>query len=149
MAIYFPDGDGGRMTIAGGADFSLPTASASVKGGVMIGDGLAMDGDTLNVSLAGADLPTASASVRGGVKPGTGLIMDGDIMHVTIQGGGISTAFVGATQYTSGAIGLVPPPMAGEQNKVLRGNGTWAAMSTTVTIGTTPSTVDGAVWFSI
>lgn len=149
MAIYFPDGDGGRMTISSGDDVSLPTASASVKGGVMIGGGLAMDGDTLNVSLAGADIPVASTSVRGGIKLGTGLLMDGDRMHVTVQGGGISTAFTGATQYTSGAIGAVPAPRAGDQNKVLRGNGEWAALTTTVTIGTTPSTVDGAVWFSI
>lgn len=116
MAIYFPDGDGGRMTISSGDDVSLPTASVSVKGGIMIG---------------------------------SGLLMDGDRMHVTVQGGGISTAFTGATQYTSGTIGAVPAPMAGDQNKVLRGNGTWAALTTTVTIGTTPSTVDGAVWFSI
>lgn len=117
MAIFYPDGDGGRTTIAGGSDYSLPTASTSVKGGIIVGTGLAMEGDR---------------------------------MHVTVQGGGgTGESFTGATQWTAGKGGEVPAPMAGEQDKVLCGNGTWMAMSTTVTIGTTPSTVDGAVWFSI
>lgn len=34
-----------------GESYTLPTASATVKGGVKIGDGLQMDGDTLSVTL--------------------------------------------------------------------------------------------------
>ena len=35
------------------------------------------------------------------------------------------TPFTGATASTAGAAGLVPAPAAGEQNKVLKGDGTW------------------------
>ena len=37
----------------GGGSYHLPTASASVKGGVKIGTGLSMDGDVLNVTGGG------------------------------------------------------------------------------------------------
>lgn len=40
------------------------------------------------------------------------------------------SAFTGATSGTAGAAGLVPAPAAGDQNKVLRGDGTWANDST-------------------
>lgn len=55
MILQYPDGDGGLRYLdfgGGGEDYSLPTASESVKGGVKIGDGLAMDGDTLSVTLS-------------------------------------------------------------------------------------------------
>lgn len=37
----------------------------------------------------------------------------------------IATAFTGATSSTAGAIGLVPAPAAGDEEKYLRGDGTW------------------------
>ena len=43
----------------------------------------------------------------------------------------ISTAIstmVGATDQTDGAAGYVPKPLAGDQNKFLKGNGTWATV---------------------
>ena len=36
----------------------------------------------------------------------------------------------GATENTSGASGLVPVPIAGDQNKFLRGDGTWSVINT-------------------
>ena len=38
----------------GGGTYHLPTASASVKGGVKIGTGLSMEGDVLNATGGGS-----------------------------------------------------------------------------------------------
>lgn len=40
--------------------------------------------------------------------------------------GVISTDFVGATSQADGAAGRVPAPESGDENKFLRGDGTWA-----------------------
>ena len=40
--------------------------------------------------------------------------------------GVISTDFVGATSSTDGAAGRVPAPETGDENKYLRGDGTWS-----------------------
>ena len=86
--------------------YTLPTASSTVKGGVMIGSGLGMSGETLNVTLqtattsanglmSAADktklndlerytLPTAGSTIKGGVKIGAGLEMDGDTLNCTV-----------------------------------------------------------------
>lgn len=65
-------------------------------------------------------VPIASASLLGGVKQGTGIAIGGD--------GTISAnipAVVGATAVLAGTTGLVPAPLAGDENKVLYGDGTW------------------------
>ena len=64
---------------SGGGSYTLPTASASVKGGVKVGTGLAMEGEVLNNSNPTPySLPTASDEVLGGVKIGSGLSIDED-----------------------------------------------------------------------
>lgn len=63
-------------------NYSLPTASESVKGGVMIGAHLVMVDGKLNVSF-----PTASATQKGTIKIGHGLAMSGETLHVTLRGG--------------------------------------------------------------
>lgn len=64
----------------GGSSYTLPTASANVKGGVKIGEGLTMDGEVLkNTNPTPAtpyNLPVASANVLGGVKIGNGVNID-------------------------------------------------------------------------
>ena len=72
----------------GGGDYTLPTASASTKGGVKIGTGLSMSGDVLNAVSGDSDyvLPTASASTKGGVKIGEGLSMNGEVLSVNNNG---------------------------------------------------------------
>lgn len=61
MKLHFPDGNGGTNTIEVSDNFSiyienlledwtLKTASASVKGGIKVGDGLYMSGEYLNVA---------------------------------------------------------------------------------------------------
>lgn len=42
----------------------------------------------------------------------------------------VATPMVGATDSVDGAIGLVPAPSTGDQEKVLRGDGTWATLPT-------------------
>ncbi len=46
------------------SEYTLPTASTSTKGGIIVGGGLSMVGDTLNVNLA---LDTVPATVDGGL----------------------------------------------------------------------------------
>lgn len=45
-----PDANGNvQIEFTGGSEYELPTASATVKGGVKVGEGLQMDGDVLSV----------------------------------------------------------------------------------------------------
>ena len=64
----------------GGGSYTLPTASAKTKGGIKVGTGLSMEGETLvNNNPTPATpytLPTASAETKGGIKVGTGLSID-------------------------------------------------------------------------
>ena len=54
--------------------YSLPTASASTKGGVKIGSGLSISNEVLSANPP--DMPTASESIKGGVIVGSGLDID-------------------------------------------------------------------------
>lgn len=77
-----------RLETVGGS-YTLPTASANVKGGVKIGRGLTMTGEILSADAQNFTLQVASSSVLGGVKIGTGLeITDDGVLNVTISGGG-------------------------------------------------------------
>ena len=63
----------------GGTTYTLPTASASVLGGIKIGAGLSIAGDgTVSSSGASYTLPPATVSVLGGVKPGANIAVAGD-----------------------------------------------------------------------
>jgi len=107
MNFYYPDGNGGRKIIEiGGTDYSLPTASESIKGGVKIGDGFSMDGEILNIALSGiTDFPVASESVVGGVKIGDGLEMDGDVLKCKGGGSSYSLPIASTTQLGGVKIG--------------------------------------------
>lgn len=75
----------------GGLDpYVLPTATRTVKGGVIVGDGLAItSGGVLSTTGGGSSytLPVASPSTLGGVKVGSGLSIAGD-GTLTATGGG-------------------------------------------------------------
>lgn len=74
--------------IEDGGSYTLPTASADTKGGVKVGAGLTMDGETLkNSNPTPYTLPTASADTKGGVKIGDGLEIDGEVLKTTGGGG--------------------------------------------------------------
>ena len=71
------------------SSYVLPTMSESTKGGAKVGQGLYMDGDTLNCTLLSSGnytLPTASETLKGGVKIGEGLTMVGDTLNCTVTG---------------------------------------------------------------
>lgn len=79
----------------GGESYILPTASSTTKGGIKIGAGLSMDGETLNndnpTPATPYSLPTASAETLGGVKVGDGLsINESGVLSATGGGGGSS-----------------------------------------------------------
>lgn len=57
-------------------NYTLPTASGSVLGGVKVGTGLSISSGTLSATYS-YTLPTANSTVIGGVKVGTGLSVDG------------------------------------------------------------------------
>lgn len=71
---------------------------------------------------------------------------------------GTLSDYTGATASTAGAHGLVPAPAAGDQDKVLRGNGAWSALLDLVypvgalylsTSSTSPATLFGGTWTRI
>jgi hypothetical protein len=63
----------------GGSDYTLPTATESVLGGVKVGSGLTIDSGVLSADIPDTyTLPEASASALGGIKIGTGLNIDGE-----------------------------------------------------------------------
>ncbi|MBR2520457.1 MAG: hypothetical protein IKE46_11860, partial [Selenomonadaceae bacterium] len=103
-------------TISASSTYTLPTASTATKGGVKIGNGLSMNGDTLNVTITGIDdLENWNATSNLYLRP----------------------AVLGSTPSTvNGAIWYVSD------------SGTSSDSSDVLVFGTTASTVDGAVWFA-
>lgn len=81
----------GKAIEDGGGSYTLPTASAEIKGGVKVGAGLTMDGETLkNLNPTPYALPAASDETLGGVKVGTGLEIDENGVLSTSGGSGSS-----------------------------------------------------------
>lgn len=81
--------DGSLTTIdeaiqSGGTPYTLPTASAETKGGVKIGSGLTMEGETLS---ADAQLPAYTIAESGKVL---GVDAEGNLAWVTVSSGGYS-----------------------------------------------------------
>lgn len=92
------------ISSGGGGGYTLPTASASVKGGVKIGAGLTMEGEVLKntnpTPPTPYTLPTASAETLGGVKVGSNLSIDENgVLSASGGGGGSDTGWteVGTT----------------------------------------------------
>ena len=106
--------------------------AGSLEYTISYGDVLLWDGACWIQLTSNYTLPTASSSTKGGVKIGTGLQMNGDTLNVTLDSGDKYSVFGGATESTGGTSGLVPQPVAGENDKFLRGDGTWAEANTTV-----------------
>ncbi len=93
-----------------GGTYSLPTASSTTKGGIMIGTGLSMDSDTLNVSLSSATNNSATniAATPAAVKAAYDLAASktnntGTVTSITLKaGGGISLDTDNSAITTSG-----------------------------------------------
>ena len=76
-------------TLHGASTYNLPTASATVLGGVKIGSGVNVQPDG-TISVTPYSLPTASTTVLGGIKVGTGLSITDDGVLSATGGGGTS-----------------------------------------------------------
>ena len=64
----------GRVTAGTNpSSYTLPTATASVLGGIKIGSGLSIDGSGVVTAASSYTLPDATVSVKGGVIVGSGL----------------------------------------------------------------------------
>jgi len=83
--LFYQYTPGGWSAMAGGeGSYTLPAATALVRGGIKVGAGLSVAGDVLS-----ADpyvLPAASAGTRGGIKVGAGLSVAGDVLSATSTG---------------------------------------------------------------
>ena len=74
--------------------YSLPTASATVLGGIKIGSGLTIDGSGVVTAAGTYTLPAATISTLGGVIVGTGLAVSSGTVSVS-YGSSSTTACVG------------------------------------------------------
>lgn len=99
-SYYFLSGNTDTVTVnwmkdcgggSGGGSYVLPVASENTLGGVKIGSGLTMSGDTLNANPGGYTLPMASAAVLGGVKIGSGITIDANGV-ISAEGGSAQEA---------------------------------------------------------
>ena len=64
--------------------YHLPIASATILGGIKVGENLTIEDDgTLNANAAGYTLPTATSSVLGGIKVGSKLSISDGVLSVT------------------------------------------------------------------
>lgn len=99
--------------------YSLPTASASVLGGIKVGANLSIDGNGVLSAGNSYVLPTASATVLGGIKVGTNLSIDA---NGVLSSTDTNTTYANFTRTVSG---LVPNPGGATTNRYLREDGTW------------------------
>lgn len=126
------DGDGSVNSVDGilpdaSKNVTLPamtgaSASAAGEAGKVPAPAAGDEGKFLRGDGAWADMPTASASTKGGVKIGAGLTMTDGVLSADVQSVPVMT---GAGASAAGASGLVPAPAAGDNEKYLRGDGTW------------------------
>lgn len=144
----------GGISFGNGLHFDDGELTFDPMEGVTVGDGLYFDNGSLNAAPAVywcnsmADLP---ANPQQGYlsNPQQGYLAIADNTPYFYGGGSWTpfqyNVFVGATSYADGEKGLVPKPIAGEQNKVLHGNGLWAPFL----LDTVSSTLEGAMWLSV
>jgi hypothetical protein len=92
--IWTPTGWSGLSgAVSGSSSYVLPTASASILGGIKVGANLSIDGSGILSGAAPYTLPTASASILGGIQVGARLTMTGNTLSADVQ----TTAPAGAT----------------------------------------------------
>jgi hypothetical protein len=77
------------ITASGGSNYTLPTATTVILGGVRVdGTSVTINGSGV-ISAATYTLPTSTASVLGGIKIGAGLTITNGVVSVTA--GGVAT----------------------------------------------------------
>lgn len=168
VTAYMEAGEGGSATVS----VSLRPASASVLGGIMVGEGLEIDENgkldvTVKPGMSGIDLVPASASVLGGIKVGTGLEMDRDNkLNVTISAGtmSVATSVSGGLMSSADKTKLdgiaanannysLPAATASKLGGIKVGtgleitSGVLSVKGNTIVLDTTPSVQNGGMWY--
>lgn len=112
--------------------YTLPTASATVLGGIKVGSNLSIDANGILSAGNSYALPTASATVLGGIKVGTNLSINATT-GVLSSTDTTYAVFTGATASANGTSGLVTAPVIADRVKYLKGDGTWGTPTDTDT----------------
>ena len=109
--------------------YTLPTATSTRLGGIKVGNRLQITDDGVLSVLNGG---TADNVDWSGVlnKPTNVSYWTNDAAYITL-----GNVMAGASSSADGARGVVPKPIAGDQNKYLRGDGQWANVDYAATAG--------------
>lgn len=128
-------------------NYSLPVATGSTLGGVKTGSNVTNINGTISISstniasalgftpVSSANHDSLDTAVKGYVKS---INLTGKTLTITTGSGTTSTLatqdttysiFTGATPSKAGTTGLVPSPVAGYNDRFLRGDGTWVKIS--------------------
>lgn len=119
-------------TISSAAAYTLPPATTSTLGGVIVGNNLTV---AANGTLDATDTTyTAGTNVQ---------ISAGNVISATDT---TYSAFAGATSSVAGTAGLVPAPTTSDPDKYLKGDGTWAALNTDPNIVEVYQKYVGSTW---
>ena len=144
--------DNDDIEIYAAPEYELPIAGASTLGGVKVGSGLSIDSSTGVLSATGGgateldDLTDVSIDdqtlANGQVLKynGTnwvnaadsgGTITDVEVDGTSVVSSGVASinTMTGAGASAAGSKGLVPAPASGDNEKFLRGDGTWQTVS--------------------
>lgn len=86
-----------KTKLSGLSNYSLPTATSTVLGGIMVGDNLTVDANGKLSAVQGSyTLPTASATQLGGIKVGTNLSINNGVLSA------VDTTYSAATSSANG-----------------------------------------------
>lgn len=97
-------------------------------GDILVAGNVTPDGASIVDSLAElSDVKILGASLQNGQVLG---YQDGVWVPISLSEAVAAPVMIGATATTAGSAGLVPAPQAGDQNKFLRGDGTWVEVAT-------------------
>jgi hypothetical protein len=95
-------------------------------GDILVAGNVTPEGDSIVDSLG--ELIDVNLA---GLKTGQVLSYNGaEWVPMTLPEAVSASVMIGATATTAGSAGLVPAPQAGDQNKFLRGDGTWVEVAT-------------------
>lgn len=129
----------GATTASAGTKGLIPAPTTADESKFFKGDGtwsVPPSGSTVSISpvtTAGTKIADFSIDGVNGelyAPSGSGGVMDVQVDGVSVVSGGVATidTMIGATTAAAGAKGLVPAPLAGDEDKYLKGDGTWAAV---------------------